>query len=309
VAAGRVGELARTVVAILDASASAAYGGADPARAVLRELHAYLIAPVARLLPEAPARRVVFVPHGVIAQVPFAALEDATGAPLVGRHTISTAPSVSVFRYTGGRARRDSRPPSSLVFAAPAAPPDTDLPVLPGSLDEGRRVADRLVSFAPVLLEGGGASEHVAKARLPGAAYVHFATHGLVSDVRPADSSLVLAAGGGEDGFLRAAEIYGLELTADLVVLSGCSTARGRPTGDGVFGLPRAFLFAGAPSVVASLWDISDRATVFLMDRFYAELLRTRDKAAALRAAQLATRERYAHPALWAPFVLVGEPR
>ena len=167
----------------------------------------------------------------------------------------------------------------------------------------------RLGRFTPTLLQGAQASEQFAKHKLGGAAFVHFATHGLVSEVRPSDSSIVLAAGGGEDGYLRAAEIYGLELTADLVVLSGCGTARGRLTGDGVFGLPRAFMYAGTPSIVASLWDISDRATVFLMDRFYAELLRTGDKAGALRVAQLETRQQYPHPALWAPFVMIGEPR
>jgi len=167
----------------------------------------------------------------------------------------------------------------------------------------------RLGRFAPTLLEGATATEQFAKTRLNGAAFVHFATHGLVSEIRPSDSSLVLSAGGGEDGYLRASEIYGLELAAELVVLSGCSTARGRLTGDGVFGLPRAFIYAGTPSVLASLWDISDRATVFLMDRFYAELLRSGDKAGALRTAQLETRKQYPHPALWAPFVMIGEPR
>ena len=73
--------------------------------------------------------------------------------------------------------------------------------------------------------------------------------------------------------------------------------------------LPRAFIYAGTPSVVASLWDVSDQATAFLMDRFYAELLRSGNKAGALRTAQLETRRRYPHPALWAPFVLIGEPR
>jgi CHAT domain-containing protein len=196
-----------------------------------------------------------------------------------------------------------------MVFASPDAPRDAGLAPLPGSRDEGRRVAERLARFAPTLLEGAGASEHAAKAQLTSAAFVHFATHGLVSEIRPADSSLVLAEGNGEDGYLRAAEIYGLELTANLIVLSGCSTATGRVTGDGVFGLPRAFMYAGTPSIVASLWDVSDRATVSLMDRFYRELLRTGNKAGALRTAQLETRRQYPHPGLWAPFVLIGEPR
>ncbi len=82
-----------------------------------------------------------------------------------------------------------------------------------------------------------------------------------------------------------------------------------RLTGDGIIGLTRAFMYAGTPTVVVSQWDVSDRATAFLMDRFYASLRHGQPKAAALRAAQLATRRRYPHPALWAAFTLVGEPR
>ena len=132
--------------------------------------------------------------------------------------------------------------------------------------------------------------------------------HGLIDDARPLDSALLLAGGGGEDGTLRVAEAFGLSLDADLVVLSGCSTGLGRVTGDGILGLARAFLYAGTPSVVVSQWDVSDRATAFLMDRFYAGIKAGRGKARSLRAAQLATRARFPHPALWAAFSLVGEP-
>jgi CHAT domain-containing protein len=129
----------------------------------------------------------------------------------------------------------------------------------------------------------------------------------MVDDGRPWDSALVLAPGGGEDGYLKVSEVFGLELRADLVVLSGCSTGRGRLSGDGILGLSRAFLYAGTPSVVVSQWDVSDLATSYLMDRFYSGLRAGRGKAEALRLAQLATLERYPHPALWAAFLLVGE--
>ena len=305
----RLAELARTVMTALDTNdATSSQLGPVPHDA-LRELHRHVIRPIASWLPAASARRVVVIPHGPLAQVPLAALEDDQGTPLIVRHTLSLAPSISVLRYTAAKRRPPAAGSAAIVFAAPAAPSDAALPPLPGSADEGRRVMARLEKFTPTLLVGAQASEQFAKHKLTAAAFVHFATHGLVSEIRPSDSSLVLAAGGGEDGYLRAAEIYGLELNADLVVLSGCSTARGRLTGDGVFGLPRAFMYAGTPSVMASLWDISDRATVSLMDRFYAELLRSGDKAGALRAAQLETRKQYPHPALWAPFVLIGEPR
>ena len=308
VTAARLTELARELLGALDVGDAAALRGRETPPG-LRELHRLVIQPVAQWLPRTAGASVVVVPHGALSQVPFAALEDAQGVPLVSRYTLSMSPSASVFRYTATKRRGSVRGRSAVVFSAPATPSEAGLATLPGSLDEGGRVAERLAAFKPALLTGARATEQLAKNGLADAAFIHFATHGLVSEIRPADSSIVLTPGAAQDGYLRASEIYGLELTADLVVLSGCSTARGRTTGDGVFGLPRAFIYAGTPSVVASLWDISDRATVFLMDRFYAELLRTGNKAGALRAAQLATRARYPHPALWSPFILIGEPR
>jgi CHAT domain-containing protein len=305
VAETRLTELTRAVLTALEASPRPA----APPRAALRELYRHIVRPVRQWLPRTAAQTLVIIPHGPLAQVPLGALEDSQGTPLIARHVLSIAPSIAVFRYSAVKRRTPAAGTGSVVFASPDSPADAGLPALPGSLQEGRRVASRLARFAPTLLQGTTASEHAAKTRLRDAAFIHFATHGLVSEIRPSDSSLVLAEGDGEDGYLRAAEIYGLELTADLVVLSGCSTARGRLTGDGVFGLPRAFIYAGTPSVVASLWDVSDEATAFLMDRFYAELLRSGHKAGALRTAQLETRRRYPHPALWAPFVLIGEPR
>jgi CHAT domain-containing protein len=307
VRADRINELVRALLEELDAPA-APVSDAAVARARLRELHALAIAPVSKRLPQAAASPIIIVPYGALAQVPFAALEDAGGVPLVARHRLSVAPSVSMFRYTS-RAGRAAAPRSAVIFAGAQVPPDSGLADIAGSLDEAQRVSAQLAKYAPTLLTGARASESAAKTATRGAAYLHFATHGLVSETRSLNSSLVLTGGGGQDGYLRAREVYALEVSADLVVLSGCSTARGRFTGDGVFGLPRAFLYAGAASVVASLWDISDRATVFFMERFYAELLRTSDKAGALRAAQMATRQRYPHPALWAPFILIGEPR
>ena len=295
-----------TIQALDEADAAELRAGRGP-RAALRELHEALVAPLARWLPA--RAELVIIPHGPLAYVPFAALEDATGAPLVARHALALAPSAGVFRYTAGKRRERATGARAWVFSAPDAPEDSDLPALAGALEEGRSVAARLEAFAPTHLAGAHASERAAKDQVGGATFVHFATHGLVSETRPLDSSLVLAAGGGEDGYLRVSEVFALELQASLVVLSGCSTGRGRLTGDGIFGLTRAFMYAGTPSVVVSLWDVSDRATAFLMDRFYAELTRTGDKAGALQAAQLATRERFPHPALWAPFILVGEPR
>jgi CHAT domain-containing protein len=146
---------------------------------------------------------------------------------------------------------------------------------------------------------------------------VHFATHGLVNGVHPALSGLVLSLvddkGSPEDGFLRLHDIYNMKLSADLVVLSACQTALGREIrGEGLVGLTRGFMYAGAPRVVASLWSVQDRATAELMKRFYDGMLAEKlPAAAALRKAQssMAREPRFASPYFWAAFELEGEWR
>ena len=275
----------------------------------LRALHDLLVSPIlSRLPPAAPASTVVVIPHGATALVPFAALENARGVPLVERYTIAVAPSISIFRYTPAKRQELRGADAALIVSDPVPPAASQLERLPGTLQEGRLVARR-IGGRSLVLTGASASESAVKGAVGGRRILHFATHGLVSPVRPVASSLVLGEGNGEDGYLRVDEIFGLELDADLVVLSGCSTGLGRLTGDGIFGLTRAFIYAGTPSVVVSNWDVSDDATAVLMDRFYAQLARGASKAHALAAAQRATRRQFSHPALWAAFVLAGEPR
>ncbi|HEX6047098.1 MAG TPA: CHAT domain-containing protein, partial [Pyrinomonadaceae bacterium] len=146
---------------------------------------------------------------------------------------------------------------------------------------------------------------------------VHFATHGLLNSQHPALSGIVLSLydeqGRPVDGFLRAHEIYNLQLNADLVVLSACRTALGREIkGEGLVGLTRGFMYAGTPAVVASLWDVRDQATAELMSRFYEGMFKEGKRpAAALRAAQLSLskEKRWSAPYYWAGFVLQGEWR
>ncbi|MDQ1348755.1 MAG: hypothetical protein QG573_2131 [Acidobacteriota bacterium] len=142
----------------------------------------------------------------------------------------------------------------------------------------------------------------------------HFAAHALVSDERPQDSGLVLAldADPAEDGLLQVSEIFALRMPSDLVVLSACETALGpRIRGEGVIGLSRAFLFAGARALLASLWQVEDRSTADLMVGFYAGLRSGRAPGGALREAklELLASPPTAHPFYWAPFILTGAPR
>jgi CHAT domain-containing protein len=144
---------------------------------------------------------------------------------------------------------------------------------------------------------------------------IHFATHGLLNSLHPELSGVVLSLvdeeGRSQDGFLRLHDIYNLKLGADLVVLSACKTGLGKDIkGEGLVGLTRGFLYAGAPRVVASLWKVDDRATAELMKLFYQHMLRDGLRpAAALRSAQIDMQKypRWAAPYYWAGFTLQGE--
>jgi CHAT domain-containing protein len=147
---------------------------------------------------------------------------------------------------------------------------------------------------------------------------VHFATHGFLNSRHPELSGLVLSLvdenGRDQNGFLRAHEIYDLNLPSELVVLSGCRTGLGKEIkGEGLIGLTRAFMHAGAARVMVSLWDVHDEATAELMTRFYSQLLGPQklSAAAALRAAQVSmiSDRRWSAPYFWATFTLQGEPR
>jgi CHAT domain-containing protein len=144
---------------------------------------------------------------------------------------------------------------------------------------------------------------------------VHFATHGLLNNIHPELSGIVLSlvdeAGRPEDGFLRLQDIYNLKLSAELVVLSACQTGLGKEIkGEGLIGLTRGFMYSGAPRVVSSLWKVDDLATAELMKLFYQRMLKDGLPAgAALRSAQLelSRQKRWASPYFWAGFVLHGE--
>jgi len=185
-----------------------------------------------------------------------------------------------------------------------------------------RQEAEAIIAHVPEghglkALDFAASRATVANAQLSRYRIVHFATHGLLNSQHPELSGIVLSLvdeqGQPQDGFLRTHEIFNLNLSADLVVLSGCKTGLGKEVkGEGLVGLTRGFMYAGAARVVVSLWDINDAATAELMKQFYqgvlAEGLRP---AAALQAAQVAMwkEKRWQAPYYWAGFVLQGEWR
>ena len=137
---------------------------------------------------------------------------------------------------------------------------------------------------------------------------IHLATHGLLDTIKGDIPGAIALT----NGFLTSGEIFDMELSADLVVLSACNTGRGGAdvTGEGVVGLSRSFSVAGVPSILVSLWEVDDAATKALMEEFYHNLWDKKlTKAQALRQAMLTTMKAYADPNLWASFMLVGEGR
>lgn len=191
------------------------------------------------------------------------------------------------------------------------------LPRLFFSEDEARAIAALVPADQRFEALGFAASRQTATSgELGKYRMVHFATHGLLRSDHPELSSLVLSLYDQQgrlqdDGFLRLSDVYNLELQADLVVLSACQTALGKEIrGEGLVGLTRGFMYAGAERVLASLWSVEDRATAELMKRFYhALLVENLRPAAALRQAQLDMAEspRWSSPYHWAGFSLQGE--
>jgi CHAT domain-containing protein len=272
----------------------------------LTDLYQILIQPVEQEL--AGKKHLVVVPHGMLHYLPFQALRSPEGKYLIESHTVSYLPSASVLKY----AREKNRQNHADLFAV--ANPKTDLSPLPAAELEAREVS-ALFTRKEVLL-GPGATETKFKSDGPRYDMLLFSTHGEMIESAPLESNLRFTPTVQDDGKLTVSEIFDMELKANLVTLSGCETglARGTkgdfPQGDDLVGLSRAFIHAGAASVVASLWKVSDEATVRMMRSFYRNL-QTMPKAEALQQAQLSLAKADAmtssHPYFWAPFVLVGD--
>jgi CHAT domain-containing protein/uncharacterized protein YkwD len=194
------------------------------------------------------------------------------------------------------------------------------LPRLIGTRDEAEQIskfATASGNSAVTMLDLDASETGLSKQTLNQYGVLHFATHGLLDPTRPQFSGLALSLGLGQesdDGFLQVEEVFNLRLSDPLVMLSACETGLGElKRGDGVSGLTRAFMYAGAPTIGVSLWSISDKATAELMSGFYKRLLTKENLSAskALRASQLEmiSSERFSSPFYWAPFVLIGDWR
>ena len=193
------------------------------------------------------------------------------------------------------------------------------IPRLPGTRKEAQQILTLVPAAAGQMHVFDFAANRAAitNADLGAYRYVHFATHGFLDSQHPELSGLLLSMydqqGVPQDGFLRAHEVFNLKLAADLVTLSACQTGLGKEIkGEGLVGLTRGFMYAGAPRVVVSLWSVSDEGTAQLMTRFYRGMLQEGKRpAAALQAAQVSMlkEQKFAAPFYWAAFTLQGEWR
>lgn len=245
---------------------------------------------------------------------------------LLRERTVHYIPSASVLaELAARRSSPEARETSSLEFFALADPrltpreagaaSERDAMATFPPLLEARREVDGIAHLFPqgrsAVFQGDEATEGLVKTPVGGFRHsrrIHLATHGTFDEQRPESSALLLTAHpAGEDGRLTVAEIFNLRVDADLVVLSACNTGQGKQVaGEGLVGMSRAFFYAGAPTLVVSLWPADDVTTARLMTSFYRHMLRARDKAEALRMAKLEM-SKNTSPYYWAPFILLGQ--
>jgi CHAT domain-containing protein len=270
----------------------------------------------------------IIIPDGPLWNLPFQTLQDGLGKYLVEKSAVSYAPSLTALREMSRKAKERKLSPNAelVAFGNPIVSKETGervRRVFMGEKLEPIPEAERLVNtlkqmYGPArarVYTGADAREETAKAESPKFRIVQIATHGILNNVSPMYSHLVLAQNDkdpNEDGLLEAWEMKELDLKADMVILSACDTARGKvSSGEGMIGMSWALFIAGTPTTVASQWKVESSSTTELMLEFHRQLLSGKkiSKAEALRQAELKLMKipKYKHPSYWAGFVLVGD--
>lgn len=308
------------------------------AKASIR-LYKELVEPVTELLNDS-IENIIIIPDGVLYYLPFETLlidaneENCKQKYLFEKYNISYMPSASSLMYIKLNKKERRFKKDLLAFGNPSYKPNYDeagdqrslsvvlfdlykslgfhFSALPYSGREINRISKFFLKTNCDVFLGEHASEHTFKS-LSHQNYkiIHLACHGFLDEDFPLRSALVLSLSGNEneDGFLQARELYNLRLGAELVVLSACQTGQGKlESGEGVLGLQRVFFFAGAKSVVSTLWEIGDKPTAEFMEAFYKFIIEGYGKASALRQAKkMMMNSKYRQPFYWAGFVLSGE--
>jgi CHAT domain-containing protein/Tfp pilus assembly protein PilF len=296
-------------------------------------LYKQLIEP---LLPHITGKELIIVPHDVLHYLPFHALVGPDGHYLIEKYAVYYLSSASLLQFVKEKRRAGGE--KVLAFGNPdLGDPEKNLEFAELEAEEVKNVYPQSTVYVKK-----DATEEKSKSLSPTHDILHFATHAQLDEDDPLSSAVLLAREDKEDGRLEVREIFGMDLKAKLVVLSGCDTGLGKlSTGDELVGLTRAFIYAGTPSVVASLWSVDDSSTAHLMASFYRNL-KTMSKVEALRQAQLGLIRgegrsdllarrgvggigklgetpkseslsqnpisiSTSHPYFWAPFILVGD--
>lgn len=298
-----------------------------------RRLYRLLLAPAMPVIGR--SGRLIIIPDGILYYLPFEGLLDRSRHVLED-FTIAYSPSATAYSLMRGAKREQPRPAGRelLAFGDPQFPAGGQrpgaagpalvrsiyrsagfkFPPLPNSRTEVAGIA-RL--FSPdqqkTYLGLSATKSALFSEKVDSYRCLHFATHAMLDERIPAQCGVALTPDGskGDDGILRVNEIVDMKLNADLVVLSACQSGLGRLVrGEGMIGLTRAFLYAGARSVVVSLWKVDDLATSRFMQKFYKHLREGADIPSALRQAKLdmlgSGIPAYRNPYFWAPFVVTG---
>ncbi|HXI43584.1 MAG TPA: CHAT domain-containing protein [Bryobacteraceae bacterium] len=294
------------------------------AHAEARHLYDLLVRPISEAEQK---ENLVVIRDGQLHLVPFDGLINVAGRYIAEAHTVIYAPSATSF-YLLATQKHRAREFTHALLAVGGIPYNrtelkqvsltrgydaTDLSNLPASKDEVLAAEAAIQGRNDTLLLGSIATEAAFKrADLAQYRFVHLAVHAFASRTDPDSSALVLLSdpSAGEDGFLQASEIVPLRLNAELVILSACDTAVGPVQGEeGIATLSRAFLLAGAKTVVSTLWSVDDNFSLFLMKHFYKHLAAHEPAAYALTAAKRDMLRKFGHEAVpyyWAGFTFEG---
>ncbi len=316
----------------------------------LHELYNILFKPLVQKVSFPKNSELIIVPDGILYYLPFEVLVSEIKTPnksdlvfsnfsaakfLIEDYNIDYVPSASILDPDlGGSNKKSSR--EYLGFGNPSFEDTGEISLdevlsagiirlqgyslkpLPGTEDEVKNICEMFKNSGDIYIRRD-ATEERFKRECSSYKYLLLATHGLVNERNPMESSLAFSMNSrsSEDGFLKASEVLNLDINAELVVLSACETGLGKiRSGEGVVGLTRSFMYAGTPSIVVSLWSVDSSSTARLMEIFYRKLLSGMNKAEALRQAKLELMKEsdklygesvsYRHPFFWAPFVFVG---
>ena len=273
--------------------------------AVNNQLYEWMIRPIEPIQEILTSHTLIFVPWGPMFKIPFATLAPENGSPLVASKNIVMSPSAGIYRFVSKKHATGRRK----IFAL--GNPDTALTPLLGAEREVSKIGE--LFDESIIKTRGHATETLVKnsyESLGRPDVIHFASHGIFNEKMPQLSHLALTPDQKNDGNLEMHEIFDLDWKGvSLVTMSACSSGKGKlGAGDDLVGLTRGFMFAGAPAVLCSLWDVDDEATKALMVNFYKNYINGMSRPEALRRAQMSlmNTKKWSHPNYWSAFVLFG---